>query len=124
VQSLDYELQRSRDVFGRAYGCAQGGLMDVTVLIGSKNKTKVFYEYMNSFSVHSFTLLFYSGDASQLTNYATMTVADGYVVDIKEKYNKDAAVIDEEQICLTLKILLTKITYKGVNSQLESIFVE
>lgn len=126
VQSLDYVMQRSRDAFGRSYGCAQGSLMRVTVLIGSQNNTKVLYERLQSTSPTSFTLFCNAryDQSNELADSDAATVAEGYVVDIQETYDRDKAVTEKEQLCLTFQLLLTKITYHGASAALQSVFVE
>ncbi|MDO4949444.1 MAG: hypothetical protein Q4E55_04665 [Bacteroidales bacterium] len=126
VQSLDYKLQRSRDAFGRSYGCAQGGLMRVSVLIGSKNNTKVFYERLKNTTPTSFTLFWNAryNQSGELTDCDAATVAEGYVVDVQEKYDRDKAETEGEHPCLTFQLLLTKITYHGTNTELKLVLVE
>lgn len=113
VQRLDYTLRRPRNDFGKPYGRMSGSEMIIATLIGT-NDTNEYYERLLSNDSQTFSLVFNATYDSNniLQHYDSAMVVEGFIVDIVEHYDDEAAA-DGNQMSLEFSFLLTSITYIG-----------
>lgn len=113
VQRLDYTLRRPRNDFGKPYGRMSGSEMIIATLIGT-NDTNEYYERLLSNDSQAFSLVFNATYDSNniLQHYDSAMVVEGFIVDIVEHYDDEAAA-DGNQMSLEFSFLLTSITYIG-----------
>ncbi len=113
VQRLDYTLRRPRNDFGKPYGRMSGSEMIIATLIGT-NDTNEYYERLLSNDSQTFSLVFNATYDSNniLQHYDSAMVVEGFIVDIVEHYDDEAAA-DGTQMSLEFSLLLTSITYIG-----------
>lgn len=113
VQRLDYTLRRPRNDFGKPYGRMSGSEMIIATLIGT-NDTNEYYERLLSNDSQAFSLVFNATYDSNniLQHYDSAMVVEGFIVDIVEHYDDEAAA-DGTQMSLEFSLLLTSITYIG-----------
>ncbi len=125
VQSYSYELRCAQDALSRVYGHSQGSLMSVSLRVGTRDNLSVFHERLKQNHPSPFTFFFDATyDASDfLEHYKDALVAEGYVVDIRERFSKENNDQGSEHFLLDFKILLTKVTFIGQSHNLESTFV-
>lgn len=92
VQRLDYTLRRPRNDFGKPYGRMSGSEMIVATLIGT-NDTNEYYERLLSNDSQTFSLVFNATYDSNniLQHYDSAMVVEGFIVDIVEHYDDEAA---------------------------------
>lgn len=125
VQTYNYELHRVQDARSRAYGHSQGSLLSVSLRVGTRDNLSVFHERLKLNYPTAFTFFFDAtyDKSDYLASYADALVVEGYVVDVQERYNKETSDPNPEQFFLEFKVLLTKTTFIGQSSNLESTFV-
>lgn len=113
VQRLDYTLRRPRNDFGKPYGRMSGSEMIVATLIGT-NDTNEYYERLLSNDSQAFSLVFNAtyDNNNILQHYDSAMVVEGFIVDIVEHYDDEAAA-DGNLMSLEFSFLLTSITYIG-----------
>ncbi|MDD6895356.1 MAG: hypothetical protein PUD51_05775 [Prevotellaceae bacterium] len=113
VQRLDYTLSRPRNDFGKPYGRMSGSEMAIVTLIGTHD-TKEYYERLVSDESQTFSLVFNAiyDENNILCSFDSAMVVEGYIVDVVELYDNDAA-SEGNQMSLEFSFLLTSITYIG-----------
>lgn len=122
VQEFHYDYGRRRDAMGRPYGPTESAYMDFTVKVSSDESAKVFFERMKENDPYAYSILFdvYFKNMSQLSNYEDAMVARGYLVEVEEMFDKTPqADLMVGQMLIHAKLLLTNITYVGVESNLK-----
>lgn len=122
VQEFHYDYGRRRDAMGRPYGPTESAYMDFTVRVSSDASAKVFFERMKENDPYAYSILFdvYFKNMSQMSNYEDAMVARGYLVEVEEMFDKTPqANLMVGQMLIHAKLLLTNITYVGVESNLK-----
>lgn len=118
VQHYAYQFSRSRDKAGLPTGQTNSGIVEFSVRLANPADGKVFYERLNYNESYSCTFLFNADFTLQkrLKDYEDAMVVKGYVVDVDDYYDSTpTADGSAEQELLTVKILVTSITYVGQN---------
>lgn len=128
VQQFDYCCLRKRNVKGEAYGPAEPVELTFSIRLNNALDAKAFYERLADCDHFAFSFVFNAvfDDDSYLKSYEDGMVCDGYVVSVAEDFStsKMDDEPNDEQMLLTVKLLLVGITYLGVANNHHSIFIQ
>lgn len=115
IQRLDYSMERFRHDSGGILDNTNSSLLKITIRQDEDQSTRTFYERLISTDTFHFSVINEPGFDSQqtLTEYSSTEVFDGYIVDIEETFDSVEETSTSEQMLLTLKILIDKISYIG-----------
>lgn len=120
--SYDYKVVYSRDNTGTPYGAPTCVEAKFVIDVANRNECRAFYNRLYSNTPESISFLFntkYDQYTDMLISYDSGLVARCYIVDLEELYNVDATKKADapasEQMRLSVKILMTKVTYIGEN---------
>lgn len=117
LQHYHYKCQRSRDDMGNPYGAT------LTVLLNCSFRnipdTQMFYERLHDNNPYTYTFIFNAtfDEYKNLERYENAMTVKGYIVDIEEQFDSKPMVNGKsDQMLVNVKLLLTRITYKGKTS--------
>lgn len=121
LQSYRYECFRSRGNLSLPYGNMHSTILELNLKNFSENLGKYFLNSIKSPEPSEVSLIFNAtfNANGELEDYAEAFVARGYVVDTQENYSTD--IKKDSQRTLFIKMLLSKIIYKGEDSNLNLI---
>ena len=120
IQHFSYKVQRNRNDAGIPYGGTTPTELKFTIRLGQPDDSKLFYDRLMSNELFEYTFIFNAtfDDNKRLKSFEDAMVTRGYVVDVKEDY--DRAVTDgnlSDQILVEVTLLLSSITYVGKEEQ-------
>lgn len=121
IQQYNYELAKSRKDNGEVYEYAtSGSIMEISLRVGSRDKMKPFYERTNDFVPSQYSVLFNCtfDEDDRLTDYDNAMIAEGFIIDIQEEYDVNAAA-EGQQMLIHIKFLITGIRYMGEASDVK-----
>lgn len=120
--SYDYKVVYSRDNTGTPYGAPTCIEAKFVVDVANRRDCRTFYNRMYSNTPESISFLFnakFDQSTETLVSYDSGFVARCYIVDLEEYYDVDAvkntASTSAEQMRLSVKVLMTKVTFIGEN---------
>ena len=124
VQHYDYTFQRNRNAYGEPYGRISGGLLTLTIRVGSRDSLRLFYQQLKQHYSATYSLLVYATYDAQgyLAERSGALMVEGYIVDIQELFDRDQANESGEQMSLVCEILLTSVTCEGIHHPLREVF--
>ena len=120
IQHFSYKVERNRNDAGIPYGGTTPTELKFTIRLGQPDDSKLFYDRLMSNELFEYTFIFNAtfDDNKRLKSFEDAMVTRGYVVDVKEDY--DRAVTDgnlSDQILVEVTLLLSSITYVGKEEQ-------
>ena len=120
IQHFSYKVQRNRNDAGIPYGGTTPTELKFTIRLGQPDDSKLYYDRLMSNELFEYTFIFNAtfDDNKRLQSFEDAMVTRGYVVDVKEDY--DRAVTDgnlSDQILVEVTLLLSSITYVGKEEQ-------
>lgn len=120
IQHFSYKVERNRNDAGIPYGGTTPTELKFTIRLGQPDDSKLFYDRLMSNELFEYSFIFNAtfDDNKRLKNFEDAMVTRGYVVDVKEDY--DRAVTDgnlSDQILVEVTLLLSSITYVGKEEQ-------
>ena len=120
IQHFSYKVQRNRNDAGIPYGGTTPTELKFTIRLGQPDDSKLFYDRLMLNELFEYTFIFNAtfDDNKRLKSFEDAMVTRGYVVDVKEDY--DRAVTDgnlSDQILVEVTLLLSSITYVGKEEQ-------
>ena len=120
IQHFSYKVERNRNDAGIPYGGTTPTELKFTIRLGQPDDSKLFYDRLMSNELFEYSFIFNAtfDDNKRLKNFEDAMVTRGYVVDVKEDY--DRAVTDgnlSDQIMVEVTLLLSSITYVGKEDQ-------
>lgn len=135
VEKFNYECTRQRNNRGQAYGPTDSVLLEFSIRLNNPIDAKPFYECLASNEHFTFSFVFNAVfDANtNLKDYEDGMLCEGYVVSIKEKYSNaqdktlngsKRAEASDEQMQLSVTLLLTSSTYLGRDKNIISEFIQ
>lgn len=120
VQHFSYDSSRRRNYSGSPFGSSLPAYLDFSVRVASGSNGRVFVSRMTKNQTYSFSFLFNAEfEKNVLSKYDDAIVASGYIVDVEESCEsvpKDSG--REVQMQISVRLLLSKITYAGSNPAL------
>ena len=127
VQKFSYDCTHRRNHAGDVYGAVEPVILQFCIRVNSPHHAKQFYieSILNNHFQFSFLFNVTWGDDNRLSAYEDGLVADGYVVHVEEEYHssKDQNGIDQ-QMLLSVKVLVRSVTYLGRDRNLVSHFIK
>lgn len=127
IQNLAYNCVHNRNNAGEVYGATEPVILDFTVRVNSPHHAKRFYQESILNNYFDFSVLFNVlwGSDNRMTNYEDGFVANGYVVHVEEDYHsgKDSSGLDQ-QMLLSVKVLVRSVTYLGRDRNIKSVFIQ
>jgi hypothetical protein len=113
LQHFSYDCHRSRNENGIPYGATVLSVLHFTVRISDPNTCESFYRQLSSKESIACTFLFNAtfNENRILSSYDGAQVVRGFLVDVTEDFQCSS----EEQMCMTLGILINRITYLGTD---------
>lgn len=126
VQRFDYDCERERNSSGETYGPTNPVVLEFTIRVNDPADARPFYSYLTSNSHFQLSFLFNAtfNDNKRLKDYEDGMVVDGYVVSVDEDYSASKnELANDEQMLLTVKVLLLNTTYLGIERNYKSIFI-
>lgn len=114
VQHYSYQFNRSRDKAGIPFGQTNSSVLEFSVRLLNPADGNMFYERLRSNEVFASTFLFNAtfSERQRLNNYEDAMEVKGYVIDVTDDYDSTpSADGTAEQVIITVKILLTSVTY-------------
>lgn len=122
VEYYDFELARSRNVYGEAYGLAKDSMLHFTVTVGTRyDRKSIFQRMTNDFST-ALSLIFnveYDEQGNvQQGGYDGAMVLNGYFVDVQEEYLRSETGKNDECVTLRCQYLLSDMTVVGEKKNL------
>ena len=134
VEKLYYCCTRKRNNKGEAYGPTEPVELEFTIRLNNPADAKPYYERLMSHENFIFSFVFNAvfAENTSLKDYDDGMICDGYVVAIDEHYSntRETAVYDarqtapqDEQMLVTVKILLVNTTYLGREKNYQSTFI-
>ena len=120
IQHFSYKVERNRNDAGIPYGGTTPTELKFTIRLGQPDDSKLYYDRLMSNELFDYTFIFNASfdDNKRLQSFEDAMVTRGYVVDVKEDY--DRAVTDgnlSDQILVEVTLLLSSITYVGKEEQ-------
>ena len=120
IQHFSYKVERNRNDAGIPYGGTTPTELKFTIRLGQPDDSKLFYDRLMLNELFEYTFIFNAtfDDNKRLKSFEDAMVTRGYVVDVKEDY--DRAVTDgnlSDQIMVEVTLLLSSITYVGKEEQ-------
>ena len=120
IQHFSYKVERNRNDAGIPYGGTTPTELKFTIRLGQPDDSKLFYDRLMLNELFEYTFIFNAtfDDNKRLKSFEDAMVTRGYVVDVKEDY--DRAVTDgnlSDQILVEVTLLLSSITYVGKEEQ-------
>ena len=120
IQHFSYKVERNRNDAGIPYGGTTPTELKFTIRLGQPDDSKLFYDRLMLNELFEYTFIFNASfdENKRLKDFEDAMVARGYVVDVKEDY--DRAVTDgnlSDQILVEVTLLLSSITYVGKEEQ-------
>ena len=120
IQHFSYKVERNRNDAGIPYGGTTPTELKFTIRLGQPDDSKLYYDRLMSNELFEYTFIFNAtfDDNKRLKRFEDAMVTRGYVVDVKEDY--DRAVTDgnlSDQILVEVTLLLSSITYVGKEEQ-------
>lgn len=122
LQNYHYECHRTRNNAGRPYGRIVNTMLTFTLRLPHLTRELPFYQQMKDLEPLTFTFLFNAtfDGSKQLSNYDDALTVKGYVVDVSDSYGSATPLPRPlpatEQASVTVQMLLSSLTYVGVNS--------
>jgi len=126
VQDFRYEFSRNINAYGKAYGASSGGIVSLTLRTGTQYNFRDCYESLKTNEAKTVSLVYNAvfDDFGELFDYDGAMIISGYVVSLEEDYNRTNSDVEGEQMCLKMDILIARVSYIGVNSQLDMSFTQ
>lgn len=127
VQRFSYDCIHRRNHAGEVYGAVEPVILQFCVRVNNPLHARQFYMEATLNGHFQFSFLFnatWQSD-SRLAGYEDGLVADGYVVQVEEKYhssNEQDGV--DQQMLLDVKVLVRNVIYLGKNRNRISHFIE
>lgn len=120
IQHFSYKVERNRNDAGIPYGGTTPTELKFTIRLGQPDDSKLYYDRLMLNELFEYTFIFNAtfDDNKRLKSFEDAMVTRGYVVDVKEDY--DRAVTDgnlSDQILVEVTLLLSSITYVGKEEQ-------
>jgi len=114
VQKFNYTIDRLLDSRGLPFGHTNVTTLTTTVRVMNKVQVKMIFEMLEKVNCNDFSFLFNATFApdGMISDKDDAMLVRGVVVDIKENFNS-VAKNGNQQMLLTLKILIADITYLG-----------
>jgi hypothetical protein len=111
LQDYTYDCHRSLDKSGVPFGNTVPSILQFTIRIPNPDDCKEFYKQIKSNDGLTCSFIFNAGfdEMKLLNSYDSAMTVRGFIVEVTEDYNSDV----NEQMKLTLRILLNRITYIG-----------
>jgi hypothetical protein len=127
VEKLHYCCMRKRNSRGEAYGPTEPVELEFCIRLNDPADAKPYYERLTNNENYIFSFVFNAvfAENTNLKDCEDGMICDGYVVGIKEHYSntRETAIYDDpyatpqdEQMMLTVKLLLVNTTYLGENN--------
>ena len=137
VQHLTYGCSKKRTSAGNPYGATLPSFLEFTVRILKEKAGKVFLERMAEPETHPYSFVFYNKDSEGNLVENGIIVASGYAVSLEESTrtvttieqvngddgNKKDVPKDDEQLHLTVKIMLSNLVFKGKDGKNLSLII-
>lgn len=127
IQSLVYDCVHNRNHVGEVNGTTEPVILKFTVRVNSSHHAKQFYQESILNHSFNFSVLFNVlwGADNRMTSYEDGFIADGYVVHVEEDYHsgKDRSGLDQ-QMLLSVKVLVRSVTYLGRDRNHKSVFIQ
>jgi hypothetical protein len=119
LQHYSYKCGRTRNEYGRPYGGTTPSLLHLTVRVADEQSCRVFYQQLQSEEVTVYSILFNASfdERKELAGYDSAQIIHGFLVDITEEF----VCSSNEQMCLTLSFLISRISYLGENDNEEKV---
>ena len=126
VQKFDYCCLRKRNNRGETYGPAEPVVLEFSIRLNNPSDAKPFYERLTDSEHFNLSFVFNAvfDDNTSLKDYEDGMICDGYVVSIAEDYSSKGYEANDEQMLLTVKVLLINTTYLGRENNYQSIFIQ
>lgn len=134
VENLHYSCTRKRNNRGETYGPTEPIELEFGIRLNNPADAKPYYERLvsNENFVFSFVFNAVFAENTNLKDYEDGMICDGYIVGIEEHYsntretalfNDPYATPQDEQMMLTVKVLLVNTTYIGREKNYQSTFI-
>jgi hypothetical protein len=134
VEKFHYCCTRQRDNRGKTYGPTEPVELEFTIRLNNPADAKPYYTRLASQENFIFSFVFNAvfAENTSLKDYDDGMICDGYVVSIEEHYSNthETGLPDEqysmpqdEQMMLTVKVLLVNTTYLGREKNYQSTFI-
>lgn len=127
IQRLVYNCVHNRNNAGVVYGATEPVILDFTVRVNSPHHAKRFYQESILNNYYDFSVLFNVqwGSNNRMSSYEDGFVANGYVVHVEEDYHSTANEQGlDQQMLLSVKVLVRSVTYLGRDRNLKSVFIQ
>ena len=127
VQSFLYDCTHRRNHAGEVYGAVEPVILQFCIRVNSPHHAKQFYTELILNNHFQFSFLFNVtwGDTNRLASYEDGLVVDGYVVHVEEEYHSSKQINGEDQqMLLSVKVLVRNVTYLGRDRNLVSHFIQ
>ena len=134
VEKLHYCCLRKRNNRGEVYGPTEPVELIFSIRLNNPADAKPYYERLTSNESFIFSFVFNAvfAENTSLKDYDDGMICDGYVVNIEEHYSntRETGLPDEqysmpqdEQMMLTVKVLLVNTTYLGREKNYQNTFI-
>ena len=134
VEKLHYCCNRKRNDRGEVYGPTEPVELEFTIRLNNPADAKPYYERLTTQENFIFSFVFNAtfAENTSLRDYEDGMICDGYVVEIEEHYSnmRETAFYgvphsapQDEQMLLTVKLLLVSNTYLGRDKNYLSTFI-
>ena len=126
VQQFNYNCLRMRNNRGEIYGPAEPVELEFGIRLNNPSDVKSYYKCLVDNDHFCFSFVFNAtfDDNSYLKDYEDGMVCDGYVVSVAEDFSTSKGnKANDEQMLLTVKVLLINTTYLGRERNYQSTFI-
>ncbi|MBQ8989688.1 MAG: hypothetical protein IJ067_08350 [Prevotella sp.] len=115
VQHFDYRVERNRDKAGMPYGQHLTTILNYTVKLTAPEDSRVYYRLLTEDHPQAYSFLFNAtySQVGRLSAFDDALVVMGHVVDVEDNYDSAPEGDLSEQMLIHVKLLVTKIVYKG-----------
>ena len=127
VQSFSYDCTHRRNHAGDVYGAVEPVILQFCIRVNSPHHAKQFYmeSILNNHFQFSFLFNVTWREDNRLAGYEDGLVADGYVVHVEEEYHSSKNIKGvDQQMLLSVKVLVRNVTYLGRDNNLTSYFIK
>ena len=126
VQQFNYNCVRLRNNRGETFGPSEPVELEFSIRLNTPLDAKSYYEHLVDNNHSSFSFVFNAtfDDNSYLKDYEDGMVCEGYVVSVTEDFSASMGnKANDEQMMLTVKVILVNTTYLGREKNYQSIFI-
>lgn len=134
VERLNYCCRRQRNSKGEAYGPTEPVELEFTLRLNNPSDIKPYYERLTSSEPFVFSFVFNAvfAENTNLKDFDDGMICEGYIVGIEEQFSttRITSLGDtqyqapaDEQMSVSIRLLLMNTTYIGRDNDYKSIFI-